>query len=66
MEACLLYFVENKDELLKQNPQLNPSTKEMNVISDVFESLDCEQKAVYMERAAKAKEEYQLKWMDLM
>ena len=38
----------------------------MNVISDVFESLDCEQKAVYMERAAKAKEEYQLKLMDLM
>ena len=62
----MLHFLENKDGLLKQNPQLNLSIKEMNVISDVFETLDCEQKAVYMERAAKAKQEYLLKWMDLM
>ena len=62
----MLYYQENKDEVLKQNPKLNLKKNGVNAIFKIFESLDFEKKVVYMVKAAKAKEEYLLKLKQLL
>jgi len=65
-EACMLYYKENKDKVLKQNPELNLKKNGVKDISKIFESLDFEKKVMYLDRAAKAKEEYLLKLKQLL
>jgi len=55
-----LYYQDHKDELFSQNPELRKQDGRQ-VLLEKFRNLDAEYKAVYVEKAAKAMEEYQPK-----
>jgi hypothetical protein len=59
-DAEQLYYIENKAKVLKQNSTLRHQDVR-KILSERFPSLDTEQKALYIEEAAKATEEYQRK-----
>jgi len=57
VEAKELYFRDYKDELLKQNPQLDMEGAR-KILNERFNSLDDEKKAVYKKKSIEISKKY--------
>ena len=56
--ACKLFFLEHKDEVLEQNPEFHMKhVKE--ILHKKFQNLDDDERAVYVYKAAEAMKEFE-------